>query len=95
MAVMLLCGVASAKAMDEQSGLQEAFLQRMTSMAEAATRAAAAAERALERSSTSTGSNEGLSAASRILKAPRRVFRRRCNAFSTVETSIYKLVVFR
>jgi hypothetical protein len=56
--------------MDEQSGLQEAFLQRMTSMAEAATRAAAAAERALERSSTSTGSNEGLSAASRILKAP-------------------------
>ena len=70
LAVVLLCGVASAKAMDEQPGLQEAFLQRMTSMAEAATRAAAAAERALERSSASTGSNEGLSAASRILKAP-------------------------
>ena len=70
MAVVLLCGVASAKAMDEQSGPQEAFLQHMTSMAEAATPAAAAAERALKRSSTSTGSNEGLSAASRILKAP-------------------------
>lgn len=48
MAIVLLCGVAGAKAMDEQSGPQ------------VATRAAAAAERALEGPSTSTGSNEGL-----------------------------------
>ena len=70
MAVVFLCGVARAKAMEEQSELQETFRERMTSMVEAATRAAAAAERALERPSTSTGSNEGLSAASRVLKAP-------------------------
>ena len=69
MAVVFLCGVANAKAMEEQSELQESFRRRMTSMVEAATRAAAA-ERALERSSTSTGSNEGLSAPSRALKAP-------------------------
>ena len=49
MAAVFLCGLANAKAMEEQPGLQEAFLQRMTSMAEAATRAAAAAEKALER----------------------------------------------
>ena len=70
MAVVFLCGVANAKATEEQSELQESFRRRMTSMVEAATRAAAAAERALERSSTSTGSNEGLSAPSRALKAP-------------------------
>ena len=70
MAVVFLCGVANAKAMEEQSELQESCRRRMTSMVEAATRAAAAAERALERSSTSTGSNEGLSAPSRALKAP-------------------------
>ena len=51
-AVLFLCGFANARAMDEQ---QSAFLQRMTPMAEAATRAAAAAEsaeRALERATS-------------------------------------------
>jgi len=69
-ALLFLCGFANARAMDEQGDVQ-AFLQRMTSMAEAATRAAAAAERALERSTASgAGANDGLSAASRILKSP-------------------------
>ena len=64
MAAVFLCGLANAKAMDEQPGLQEVFLQRMTSMAEVATRAAAAAaERALERSSSGGCPDEGLSAA--------------------------------
>ena len=40
-----------------QSQMQEAFLQRMTSMAEAATRAAMAAEKALEKTSSSGGAS--------------------------------------
>lgn len=60
MAAVFLCELATAWT----PGLQEVFLQRMTSMAEAATRAAAAAaERALERSSSGGCLNEGLSAA--------------------------------
>ena len=71
MALPSLCGFANARAMDEQGDVQTAFLQRMTSMAEAASRAAAAAERALERASSGApGANEGLSAVSRILKSP-------------------------
>eukprot|EP00435_Cladocopium_sp_Y103_P029774 s3318_g7.t1 len=71
-ALLFLCSCANARAMDEAAtNVQTAFLQGMTSMAEAATRAAAAAERALERTTAgSSGSNDGLSAASRILKAP-------------------------
>ena len=73
MALLFLCGFANARAMDEQ---EAAFLQRMTSMAEAATRAAAAAERALERTTGgASGAHEGLSAASRILKSPDVFFR--------------------
>ena len=65
----------NAKAMDEEQSMQEAVLQRMASMAEAATRAAMAAEEALKRASSSSSSGgtnprEGLSAASRILKPP-------------------------
>ena len=73
MAVILLCGLTNARAMEGEA-MQEAVLQRMASMAEAATRAAIAAEEALKRatSSSSGGTNphEGLSAASRILKTP-------------------------
>ena len=50
LAVIFLCGMSSAHAMEgqtEQATMQEAFLQRMTTMAEAATRAAIAAEEAL------------------------------------------------
>ena len=72
LAAIILCGMSNAHAMEEQATMQEAFLQRMTSMAEAATRAAVAAEEALKKASTSGGvsSNEGLQAASRILKPP-------------------------
>jgi len=74
-AAIFLCSLGNARAMEEatgQSQMQEAFLQRMTSMAEAATRAAMAAEKALEKASSSGGASsiEGLQAASRILKPP-------------------------
>ena len=72
--VQLLCGVLNARAMEGEQTMQEAVLQRMASMAEAATRAAIAAEEALKRSTSSssgaTNPREGLSAASRILKPP-------------------------
>ena len=58
LAVIFLCGMSSAHAMQgqaEQSTIQEAFLQRMTSMAEAATRAAMAAEEALKKASIPGG----------------------------------------
>ena len=75
---MMLCSMTSARAMEGEQQMQEAVLQRMASMAEAATRAAIAAEEALKRSSTAAASSsstsgstiEGLSAASRILKPP-------------------------
>ena len=74
MAVVLLCGVLNARAMKGEQTMQEAVLQRVASMAEAATRAAIAAEEALKRSTSSssgaTNPHEGLSAASRILKPP-------------------------
>ena len=71
MVLLFLCRFANARAMGEQGDVKTAFLQRMTSMAEAATRAAAAAERALETASRGApGANEGLSAVSRILKSP-------------------------
>lgn len=68
---IILCGMSSAHAMEEQVTMQEAFLQRMASMAEAATRAAVAAEEALRRTPTTggAGSNDGLQAASRILES--------------------------
>ena len=72
LAMLFLCGFANARAMDEQTNVQSAFLQGMTAMAEAATRAATAAERALERTTGAnggSGSTDGLSAASRILKS--------------------------
>ena len=65
-ALIFIFGCSNAFAMEQQQ-MQEALLQRMSSMAEAATRAALAAEAALSKSS---GTGEGLSAASRILKAP-------------------------
>eukprot|EP00435_Cladocopium_sp_Y103_P054239 s2915_g17.t1 len=73
LAVIFLCGMSNAHAMEGQSqpGTQEAFFQRMSAMAEAATCAAAAAEEALRRSNPGGGSaNDGLQAASRILKPP-------------------------
>ena len=73
--MIFLCGMSSAHAMEgqtEQATMQEAFLQRMTTMAEAATRAAIAAEEALKKASipggASSSTNDGLQAASRILK---------------------------
>ena len=67
--------MSNAHAMEgqaQQPGIQEALFQRMSSMAEAATRAAAAAEEALKRANPTpaAGSNDGLQAASRILKSP-------------------------
>ena len=62
-AIVLLCSMTSARAMEGEQ-MQGAVLQRMASMAEAATLAAMAAEEALKRSSalTSSGSTiEGLS----------------------------------
>ena len=53
MAVVLLCGCINARAMEGES-MQEAVLQRMASMAEAATRAAIAAEEALKKASSSS-----------------------------------------
>ena len=47
--MLFLFGFANARAMDEQTNAQSAFLQGMPAMAEAATRAATAAERALEK----------------------------------------------
>ena len=69
LALIFLCGFSGAQSMEQQTQMQEALLQRMSSMAEAATRAALAAEAALAKS-TSASSSEGLSSASRILKAP-------------------------
>ena len=58
--------------MEDQTTVQDAFIQRMTSMAEAATRAVLAAEEALKRTSTSGGinPNDGLQTAPRIQKPP-------------------------
>ena len=97
LAMLFLCGFANARAMDEQTNVQSAFLQGMTAMAEAATRAATAAERALERTTGAnggSGSTDGLSAASRILKSPDVLFWRRSYAISAVEATVHKLVVF-
>ena len=59
MAVVLLCGVLNARAMEGEQAIQEAVLQRMASMAEAATRAAIAAEEALKRpTSSSSGADQ-------------------------------------
>ena len=49
------CGIGNSHAMEDQTTVQDAFIQRMTSMAEAATRAVLAAEEALKRTSTSGG----------------------------------------
>ena len=68
-AMMMICSCASSAAME-----QEAVLQRIITLTEAATRAAMSAESTLNQvqsmASTSSGPSEGLQAASRILKAP-------------------------
>ena len=67
--MMMICSCASAAAME-----QDAMLQRIISLTEAATRAALSAEQTLGQvqtmTSSATSSSEGLQAASRILKAP-------------------------
>ena len=67
--VMFICSCSSAAAME-----QDAMLQRIISLTEAATRAALSAEQTLNQvqgmTSSATSSSEGLQAASRILKAP-------------------------
>ena len=67
--MMMICSCASAAAME-----QDAMLQRIISLTEAATRAALSAEQTLGQFQTmtisATSSSEGLQAASRILKAP-------------------------
>ena len=69
MSMMVICSCASAAAME-----QDAMLQRIISLTEAATRAALSAEQTLGQAQTvtssATSSSEGLQAASRILKAP-------------------------
>ena len=69
-AIIFLCSMTSAAAME-----QDAVLQRIITLTEAATRAAMSAESTLNQvqtmtSSSTSGSAEGLQAASRILKAP-------------------------
>lgn len=69
-AIIFLCSMTSAAAME-----QDAVLQRIITLTEAATRAAVSAESTLNQvqtmtSSSTSGSAEGLQAASRILKAP-------------------------
>ena len=67
--LMFICSCSSAAAME-----QDAMLQRIISLTEAATRAALSAEQTLNQvqgmTSSATSSSEGLQAASRILKAP-------------------------
>ncbi len=67
--VIFICSCSSAAAME-----QDAMLQRIISLTEAATRAALSAEQTLGQvqsmTSSATSSSEGLQAASRILKAP-------------------------
>ena len=69
--LMLTSWVVSVKSME---GGEQAFLQQMTNLAEAATKAAVAAEQALQAvGSASSGSDptqSGLSAATRVLKNP-------------------------
>ena len=69
-AMMMICSCTSSAAME-----QDAVLQRIITLTEAATRAAMSAESTLNQvqtmtSSSTSGSAEGLQAASRILKAP-------------------------
>ncbi len=68
-AIIFLCSMSSSAAME-----QDAVLQRIITLTEAATRAAMSAESTLNQvqsvTSTSSSSAEGLQAASRILKAP-------------------------
>ena len=67
--LMFTCSCSSAAAME-----QDAMLQRIISLTEAATRAALSAEQTLGQvqsmTSSATSSSEGLQAASRILKTP-------------------------
>ena len=67
--MMMICSCASSAAME-----QDAVLQRIITLTEAATRAAMSAESTLNQvqsmTSTSSSSAEGLQAATRILKAP-------------------------
>ena len=67
--LMFICSCSSAAAME-----QDAMLQRIISLTEAATRAALSAEQTLSQvqgmTSGAISSSEGLQAASRILKAP-------------------------
>ena len=67
--LMFICSCSSAAAME-----QDAMLQRIISLTEAATRAALSAEQTLGQvqsmTSSAKSSSEGLQAASRILKAP-------------------------
>ena len=68
-AIIFLCSMSSAAAME-----QDAVLQRIITLTEAATRAAMSAESTLNQVQSMTtapsSSSEGLQAASRILKAP-------------------------
>ena len=66
-ALLFLCGFANARAMEEQGNVQTAFLQRMTSMAEAATRAAAAGEGVhAQHKATCSGSRSGVECPSSV-----------------------------
>ena len=71
MAVMFICGMGQAAAMGQQQK-QEAMLQRVMALAEAATRAAIAAGSVAARSAQppSSSGGEGLQAAAKILKSP-------------------------
>ena len=92
-AIIFLCSMTSAAAME-----QDAVLQRIITLTEAATRAAMSAESTLNqvqsRTSTSTasGSAEGLQAASRILKAPDTFSGDDPHELCIMEISIHELV---
>ena len=56
-AMMMLCSMTRARAMEGEQQMQEAVFQRMASMAKAASRVALAAEEAPKRSSTISSSS--------------------------------------
>ena len=68
-AMICLCMFWNVQAM-QQAEVQEAILQRMMAMTEAATRAAAAAEAAMTSSAGASSSSDGLQSASKVLKNP-------------------------
>ena len=68
-ALIFMCNVFHSGAMEQQ----QTVLERITTLAEAATRAAIAAERVARQTPASSSSGDGLQAASKVLKSPESV----------------------